>query len=113
MSGFIALAVIACAVFFVLGTLALIGFILKVLFWAVFFPIRLAFKLIFGLLGLGLAVVLIPLVMIVAFIAIVGALLAALFAVVAPLLPVLLLGLVGWGIYRASTRSSVGGFAGS
>jgi hypothetical protein len=46
-------------------------------------------------------------------IAIVGALLAALFAIVAPLLPVILLGLVGWAIYRASVGPSARGFAGS
>jgi hypothetical protein len=104
MSGFIALAVLAFAAFFILGTIALIGLVLKILFWAVFFPIRLALKLVFGLLGLGFAVVLMPIVVIVAAVAVIGALIAALFALLAPLFPVLLLGLVGWAIYRASSR---------
>src|SRR5688572_27927992 len=99
MSGFIALADIALAAFFILGTIALIGLVLKILFWAIFFPIRLALKLVFGLLGLGFAVVLMPIVVIVAGIAVIGALIAALFALLAPLVPVLLLGLVGWAIY--------------
>jgi hypothetical protein len=104
MSGVVALAVIAFAVFFILGTLALVGFLLKVLFWAVLFPIRLAFKLIFGLVGLTLGAILLPLVLLVAGIAVVGALVAALIALITPLLPVLLLLLVGWAIYRVSSR---------
>jgi hypothetical protein len=113
MSGFLALTFIAFALFCILGTVALVGFLVKILFWAVLFPIRLAFKLIFGLVGLTLGAVLLPFVLLVAGIALVGALVAALIALVTPLLPVILLGLVGWAIYRVSNRSSVRGFAGS
>ena len=103
MSGIIAVAVIACAAFFILGTLALIGFVLKILLWAILFPIRLVLKLVFGIVGFGLAAVLLPIIVIIGGIAVVGALVAALFEVIAPLLPVLLLGLLGWAIYRASS----------
>jgi hypothetical protein len=113
MSAFIALAVLAFAVFCILGTLALVGFVLKVLFWAVLFPIRLVFKLVFGIVGLGLAAFVGPILLLVAGIAVVGALAAAFIALVAPLLPLLLLAFLGWAIYRASTRSSASGFAGS
>jgi hypothetical protein len=102
MSGFAVLAVIVFAVLFILGAFALVGFLLKLLFWAVFFPIRLALKLLFGLVGLTLGAILLPFMLLVAGIAVVGALVAGLIALVTPLLPVILLGLVGWGIYRAS-----------
>lgn len=113
MSGFLALTVIAFAVLCILGTMALLGFLLKVLFWAVLFPVRLAFKLTFGLVGLTLGALLMPFVLLLAGIAVVGALVAALIALITPLLPVVLLCLVGWAIYRVSARSSVRGFAGS
>ena len=112
MSGLIALAVIALAVCFLLGTLALIGFVLKFLFWVVLFPIRLVLKLVFGILGIGLAVVAAPVVFLIAGVAIFAALAAAIIAIVMPLLPVILLGLLGWAIYGMSTRPSVSGFAG-
>lgn len=104
MEAFIVLAFIACAVLFIVGTLALIGFVLKILLWTVFFPIRIILKLVFGIIGFGLAALLLPIILVVAGIAVVGALIAAVFALLAPLLPVLLLGLVGWAIYRASSR---------
>jgi hypothetical protein len=107
----LALAVIAVGVVFLLGTIALIGFVLKVLFWAVLFPIRLAFKVIFGLGGLVLGAVLVPIVLVVVAVAVIGALIAGVIALVTPLLPVILLGLVGWAIYRASS-SSVRGYVG-
>ncbi len=113
MSGFLALAVIASAVLFILGTVALVGFVLKVLFWALLFPLRLAFKLILGLVGLTLGALLIPFVLLIAGIAIIGALVAGLIALITPLLPVILLGLVGWAIYKVSSRPSARGFAGS
>ena len=111
MSGLIALAVIAVAVCCVLATLTLIGFVLKLLFWVVLFPIRLALKLVFGIVGVGLAVIAAPIVLLVSGIAIFAALVAAVIAIVTPLLPVILLLLLGWAIYRISSRPSVSGFA--
>ena len=100
----VALLVIGAAIFFVVATIAVIGFFLKLLFWVVFFPIRLALKLVFGIVGFGLAAVLAPILFLVVAIAVVGAVLAAIAAALAPLLPLLLVGLVGWLIYRASTN---------
>jgi hypothetical protein len=100
----VALLVIGAAVFFVIAALAVVGFFLKLLFWVVFFPIRLLLKLTFGILGFGLAALLAPLLFVVLAVVVVGAILSAIVALLAPLLPLLLVGLVGWLIYRASTR---------
>jgi len=113
MSGVVALGVIAFAIFCILGTLALVGFVLKILFWALLFPIRLAMKLVFGILGVGLAAIVGPILLLVAVVAVLAALAAAFVALVLPLLPVLLLLVLGWAIYRGSTGSSARGFAGS
>jgi hypothetical protein len=112
MSGLLAVAVIVSAVLFILGTVALVGFIVKVLLWALLFPLRLAFKLVFGLVGLTLGGLLIPIVLLVAGIGLIGALVVGLIALITPLLPVILLGLVGWAIYRISNREQTG-FVGS
>jgi hypothetical protein len=104
MSGALAVAVIAFAGFFILGTIALVGLLLKILFWALLFPIRLAFKLMFGLIGLTLGAIFLPVLLLVAGIAVVGVLVAGLIALITPLLPVLLFLLVGWAIYRVSSR---------
>ena len=105
MSGVVlAVAVIAFAGFFILASLALVGLLLKVLFWAVLFPIRLALKLTFGVIGLTLGAILLPFVLLAAGIALVVALIAGLIALITPMLPVVLLLLVGWAIYRVSVR---------
>lgn len=102
----VALLVIGAAIFFVIATVAVIGFFLKLLFWVVLFPIRLALKLVFGIVGFGLAALLAPLLFLVVGVAIVGTVIAAILALLAPLLPLLLVALVGWLIYRASTNST-------
>jgi hypothetical protein len=96
-----ALAVTAC---FIFATLAVIGFVLKALFWIVFFPIRFLFKMVFWVLGAGLSVLILPLVLLVGAVAVIGAILAFILSLLAPLLPVAIVALVGWAIYRASTR---------
>lgn len=100
----VALLVIGAAIFFVVATIAVIGFFLKLLFWIVLFPIRLALKLVFGIIGFGLAALLAPILFLVAGIAVIGAILAAVVALLAPLMPLLLVVFVGWLIYRASTN---------
>jgi hypothetical protein len=87
-----------------LTAVAFVGFLIKALLWAVFFPVRLILKLVFGTLGVVFGVLLVPIVAIVAGLAIAGALIAALVAIVAPLIPFVLLALVVWAIYKASTR---------
>jgi hypothetical protein len=104
MSVVVAVALIAFAGFFILATFALVGLLLKLLFWAVLFPIRLAFKLLFGLVGLTLGAILLPFVLLVAGVAVVVALVAGLIALITPMLPVILFLLVGWAIYRVSSR---------
>ena len=104
MGEFLILAFLATAAFFILATLALIGLVLKVLFWVVFFPIRIVLKLTFGVLGLVFGVMLLPIVLVIAAVAVLGAIAAAIFAILAPLTPLLLLALVGWAISRASSQ---------
>jgi hypothetical protein len=104
MGTLIALVVLAFTVAFIIGTLALVGFIIKAVFWIVFFPIRLLFKMVFWTIGAGLAALMLPIVLVVAAVAVIGSILAAVFALLAPLLPVALVALVGWAIYRGSTR---------
>jgi hypothetical protein len=104
MGTLIALSAITVAACFVFAILALVGLVLKTVLWIVFFPIRFLLKLVFWILGVGLGVLILPLVLIVGGIAIVGAILAAILSLLAPLLPIAIVALVGWGIYRASTR---------
>ncbi len=104
MGTLIALSAFAVAACFVFAILALVGLVLKTIFWIVFFPIRLILKLVFWVLGAGLAVLVLPLVLLVAAIVAVVAIVAAILSLLAPLLPVAIVALVGWGIYRASTR---------
>jgi hypothetical protein len=104
MSTLIALTVFAVAGLFIFLTLALIGFVIKAILWMVFFPLRLVFKLLFWILGAGLAVVFLPILLVIVAVVVIGGILAALLSMLAPLLPVAIVALVGWGIYRASTR---------
>ena len=104
MGTLLALVILAFIAAFIIGTLALVGFIIKTIFWIVFFPIRFLFKLVFWTVGAGLAALMLPILLIVGVIAIIGSILAAVFALLAPLLPVALVALVGWAIYRGSTR---------
>jgi hypothetical protein len=104
MGTLIALSAFAVAACFVFAILALVGFVLKTILWIVFFPIRFILKLVFWILGIGLGVLLLPLILVVAGIAIVGAIVAAILSLLAPVLPIAIVALVGWGIYRASTR---------
>jgi hypothetical protein len=104
MGTLIALSAFAVAACFIFAILALVGFVLKTILWVVFFPIRFILKLVFWILGIGLGVVLLPLILVVAGIAIIGAIVAAILSLLAPVLPIAIVALVGWGIYRASTR---------
>jgi hypothetical protein len=94
----------ALAALIVFALLA-VGFVLKLVFWLVFLPIRLLFKLLFGLGGLLVGVVAVPILLLLVVGGIVLALLAALASLVLPLLPVVLLGFVGWAIYKGRRDS--------
>jgi hypothetical protein len=95
MIAFIVLSALALAF---AGAIAIPFIVIGAVFWLITFPIRLLFKLIGGILGIG------PIVMLVVVVAAIGALLAALVSLVAPLLPVALLGLLVWAVYRVTKR---------
>jgi hypothetical protein len=97
-------AIVVTAFFCLFAVLAFVGFAVKAAFWLLFFPIRLLFKMIFGLLGAGLALLFAPLMLLFIGIVVIGVILTALVSLLAPLLPVALVALVGWAIYRGSTR---------
>lgn len=101
---FLILASLVMVALLGLAAVAFVGFLIKALLWTVFFPVRLVLKLVFGALGVVFGVLLVPIIVLVAGLAIVGALIAALVAIVAPLIPFVLLALVGWAVYKASTR---------
>jgi hypothetical protein len=96
---------------FGLLVLALVGAILKMLFWLVFLPLRLAgtlialpfialgflFKILFG-------VLLLPIIAVVGIVALVGFGLVAVLGLLLPLLPLVLAGLVVWGLVKLFSR---------
>lgn len=104
MTTLLALALLGVAGFVLLAILAVVGLVLKVLLWTVLFPLRLAFKLLFGLLGVALAVIAAPIAMFGGALLVIGIAAAGFFALILPLVPVLLVALAGWAIYRASSR---------
>ena len=104
MSLFILLAVVG--LFVALAATALVGLILKAVFWLLFLPFRLLFSLVFGLGGLLIGVVIAPVLLLAVGAALIVAILAALVALLLPLAPVILLALVGWAIYKGTTRPS-------
>ncbi|MGE0444368.1 MAG: hypothetical protein AB7P99_04010 [Vicinamibacterales bacterium] len=89
----------AFAALFVFGLLA-IGFLFKLVFWLVFLPFRLLFKLLFGLGGLVVGIVAVPLLLLLVVGGLILAVIAALVSLLLPLLPVILLGLVGWALFK-------------
>jgi hypothetical protein len=62
------------------------------------------FRVVFGVFGAILGLIFGPLLLLLLGVALVGGLIVGLFSLLAPLVPVILLGLVGWGIYRISTN---------
>ena len=77
--------------------LLLIGLAVLALGWAVTFPIRLVFRLVFGLLGLILRLVFSPIILLIVGFGVVAAFVLGL---VAHLFPLVLLGVGVWVIYR-------------
>jgi hypothetical protein len=104
---FVALASIVFAALVIFAIVAFIAFVLKLIFWVVFFPIRLIGSFLFGLAGATLGLLLLPFIILVGGVVLVGLVIAAIVAIVTPLLPVLLVALVGWAIYRSSSRSAL------
>jgi hypothetical protein len=112
--GFLILALMTLGVL-VAGVVGMGLMLVRLVFWAVFLPLRLAFGLVFGILLFPLWIlrgafkvaslaIVIPIMLVGGLLAGAGLLIAALAAVVVPLLPVLVLGLIVYGLFRAFTR---------
>jgi hypothetical protein len=89
------------AMAFVMGA---VGLLVGGIVWLVLFPVRLLFKLVFGVAGVLLGLLLVPILGIVAAIVAVAVLAAVAIAALVPLLPILALGFVGWALFKAVTR---------
>jgi hypothetical protein len=91
-----------------LGVFAVPLLLVAAVIWLVLLPIKLLvgfifgglFRLVFGLIGALLGLVLAPIVLVIAGVAMVGAFITGMVALLAPLMPVILLLLLGWGIFR-------------
>jgi hypothetical protein len=124
---FMILAFVALAGFAIL--IAIPAMIIGGLFWLITLPFRLffgilgmvfglvfgafglffglvgaIFRVVFGIFGAILGLIFGPLLLLLLGVALVGGLIVGLFSLLAPLVPVILLALVGWGIYRISTN---------
>lgn len=75
--------------------------------WLVTLPFRILFRIVFGLGGGLLRLLLAPLMFLVFAVVVFAMLIAAVLAILAPLVPVALLALVAWAIYRMTARRSV------
>jgi hypothetical protein len=91
--------------------LGLIGGIIKVVFWLLFLPLRLAFRLVtLPLMAIGLVfklavgAMLLPVLLVVGVVGIVGLGLAAIVGLLLPLIPLVLVGLLIWGFVRLVSR---------
>ena len=96
---------------FGLLVIGLVGGLLKLVFWLLFLPFRLALKLLalpFMALGLLLklvfGVLLLPLFLVLGVVALVGFGLVALLGLLVPILPLIIAGLVVWGLVKAFSR---------
>jgi len=96
---------------FGLLVVGLVGGLLKLVFWVLFLPFRLALKLLaLPFLALGLllkilfGVLLLPLFLVFGVLAIAGAGLVAVIGLLVPVLPLILAGLVVWGLVKFFSR---------
>ena len=99
---------------FGLLVLGFVGAILKMVFWLVFLPLRLAGKLIalpFIAIGflfkLVFGVLLLPVIAVGGIVALVGFGLVAVLGILLPILPLVLAGLVVWGLVKLFSRPAV------
>ena len=75
--------------------------------WLVTLPFRILFRIVFGLGGGLLRLLLAPVMFLMFGVVLFAVLIAAVLAILAPLIPVALLGLAAWAVYRMTTRRSV------
>lgn len=85
---------------FGLMMIGIVGGLLKLAFWLIFLPFRLALTL----LKLVVGVLLLPLFLVLGVIALVGFALVALLGVLVPLLPLIVAVAVVWGLAKAFSR---------
>jgi hypothetical protein len=111
MFGLLALATLLLFGLFVIGV---VGGLLKLVFWLLFLPLRLAVRLLaLPFLALGFllkllfGLLLLPVFLVVGAVALVGFGLVALFGLLVPLLPLVLAGLVVWGLVKLFSRPAV------
>lgn len=105
------LLALATLLLFGLLIVGVVAGLLKLVFWLVFLPFRLALKLLalpFIALGLLLKVIfgvlLLPVFLVLGCVVLAGAGLVALLGLLAPLLPLVLAGLVVWGLVKLFSR---------
>ena len=102
MGTFLLVCIIGVVVCMVIGTVA--GALLHAPFCIVILPFRILFKLLFGLGGLLIGIVLAPFVAVIALLGIALAIIGAVLSLLTPLLPLLLLGGFGWALYRLGSK---------
>lgn len=116
-----ALVVLGITGIAIAAVMGFVFFVLKMVFWLLFLPFRLLFLpfylitlpfrllakllwipfgLTFGLLGLGLGAVVLPLLMLVVGGVLIFGLIAAAFALIIPLIPFVLFALLLWALFR-------------
>jgi hypothetical protein len=78
--------------------------LIGMVFGLVFGLIGIVFRVVFGIIGGVLGLLFAPVILTILGVLLVGALIVGLISLLAPLVPVLLLALLGWAIYRISTR---------
>lgn len=107
MLGFLALAGLLMGGFAFMAVCGLIFLVLRVVFWAVFFPIRILMKLLWlpfaligGVLSLAAGVTILPILLTIGLVVAAVAALAALVALLVPATPFVLLGLMIWVVMR-------------
>ncbi len=88
------------------GLVAIPIFAVVSLVWLVLLPFRLLFKMLFGLGGMLIGLVVAPFVMLILGVVLIGALVAGLLALLAPALPIVLFALFGWALYRVVSGRS-------
>jgi len=101
----VALAGLLIAGFAVFAVVGMVFLVLKIVLWAVFFPIRLLFRLLWiplgligGLFSLVAGVTVLPLLLAIGLVVAVVAAIAALLALLVPAIPFVLLGLMVWAV---------------
>ena len=107
MLGLVALAGLLIAGFAVFAVFAMVLIVLKIAFWALFFPVRLLFKLLWipvgligGLFSFAAGITLLPVLLTVGVVVALVAAVGALLALLVPAIPFVLLGLMIWAVMR-------------